>query len=151
MLKEFKEFIMRGSVVDLAIGVVIGAAFAAIVNSLVNDIIMPPIGLLLGSVDFSNLYIMLQEGDPVGPYASLTDAQTAGAVTINYGLFINALISFLIVAFVIFMVIRSFNRMRREEEAAPEEPTTQECPFCKSEIPIGAARCAYCTSQLPAG
>jgi large conductance mechanosensitive channel len=149
MWKEFKEFIMRGSVLDLAIGVIIGAAFGAIVTSLVNDIIMPPIGLVLGKVDFANLYILLQEGTPGSPYPSLADAQAAGAVTMNYGVFINAVISFLIVAFVIFVVIRGVNRMRREEEEAPAAPTTQECPFCRSPIPLDAVRCAYCTSDLP--
>jgi large conductance mechanosensitive channel len=149
MWKEFKEFIARGSVLDLAIGVIIGAAFGAIVTSLVNDIVMPPIGLLLGKVDFANLFILLQEGTPSSPYASLADAQAAGAVTINYGVFINAVISFLIVAFVIFIVIRGVNRMRREEEAAPAAPTTQECPFCRSTIPLNAVRCAFCTSDLP--
>jgi large conductance mechanosensitive channel len=149
MLKEFKEFILRGNVVDMAVGIIIGAAFGTIVTSLVNDVIMPPIGLLLGGVDFSNLFVLLKAGSPAAPYASLADAQAAGAVTINYGLFINAVISFLIVAFVIFLLIRSINRMRREEEAPPAEPTTKECPFCLSTIPIKATRCAYCTSELP--
>jgi large conductance mechanosensitive channel len=149
MLKEFKEFILRGNVVDMAVGIVIGAAFGTIVTSLVNDVIMPPIGLLLGGVDFSNLFVLLKAGSPAPPYASLADAQAAGAVTINYGLFINAVISFLIVAFVIFLLIRSINRMRREEEAPPPEPTTKECPYCLSTIPIKATRCAYCTSELP--
>ncbi len=151
MLKEFKEFVMRGNVVDMAVGIIIGAAFGAIVTSLVNDVIMPPIGLLLGNVDFGNLFILLEEGDPISPYASLQAAKDAGAVTINYGAFINAVISFLIVAFVIFQLIRNINRLRREEEAPPAEPTTRECPFCLSTIPLKAARCAYCTSQLPAG
>ena len=150
MLKEFKEFALRGSVVDMAIGIVIGAAFGAIVTSLVNDIIMPPIGLLLGRVDFSNLYILLKAGDPAPPYPSLADAQAAGAVTINYGLFISAVLGFIIVAFVVFLIIRSINRMRREEEAPPPEPTTRECPYCFSEISIKATRCAHCTSQLAA-
>jgi large conductance mechanosensitive channel len=150
MLKEFKEFALRGNVVDMAIGIVIGAAFGAIVTSLVNDIIMPPIGLLLGGVDFTNFYILLKAGDPAPPYASLADAQTAGAVTISYGLFINAVISFIIVAFVVFLLIRSINRLRREEEAQDEEPTTKECPYCLSEIPVKAIRCAHCTSELPA-
>jgi large conductance mechanosensitive channel len=148
MLKEFKEFALRGSVVDMAVGIVIGAAFSAIVTSLVNDVIMPPIGLLLGRVDFANLYVLLKAGDPAPPYASLTDAQAAGAVTINYGLFINALIGFLIIALVVFLIVRNVNRMRREEEAPPEEPTTKECPFCFSEISINATRCAHCTSEL---
>jgi large conductance mechanosensitive channel len=151
MLKEFKEFIMRGNVVDMAVGIIIGAAFGAIITSLVNDVIMPPIGMLLGNVDFANLFILLKDGTPGEPYASVADAQAAGAVTINYGVFINAVISFLIIAFVIFLLIRNINRMRREEEAAPAEPTTQECPFCRSTIPVKAVRCAYCTSQLPMG
>jgi large conductance mechanosensitive channel len=148
MLKEFKEFALRGNVVDMAIGIVIGAAFGAIVTSLVNDVIMPPIGLLLGRVDFADLYVLLRAGDPTPPYASLADAQAAGAVTINYGLFINAVIGFIIVAFVVFLIIRSINRMRREEEAPPPEPTTKECPYCFSEISIKATRCAHCTSEL---
>ena len=151
MLKDFKEFAMRGNVMDMAVGVVIGAAFGAIVTSLVNDIIMPPIGWLLGDTDFSSMYVLLSEGTPASPYASLADAQAAGAVTLNYGLFINAVISFIIVAFAIFLLIRAFNRLQREEEAPPAEPTTQDCPYCLSEIPLGAARCAHCTSELPAG
>jgi len=149
MLKEFKEFVLRGNVVDMAVGIIIGAAFGTIVTSLVNDVIMPPIGLLLGGVDFSNLFVLLKAGSPAAPYASLADAQAAGAVTINYGVFINAVISFLIVAFVIFLLIRSINRLRREEEAPPAEPTTKECPYCLSTIPIKATRCAHCTSELP--
>ena len=151
MLKEFKEFVLRGNVVDMAVGIIIGAAFSAIVTSLVKDVIMPPIGLLLGGADFSNLFILLEAGSPAGPYASLADAQDASAVTINYGLFINAVISFLIVALVIFLLVRTINRMRREEEAPPAEPTTQECPYCRSTIPVEAVRCPYCTSQLPMG
>ena len=150
MLKEFKEFILRGNVVDMAVGIIIGAAFGTIVTSLVNDVIMPPIGLLLGGVDFANLFVLLKAGSPAAPYASLADAQAAGAVTINYGLFINAVISFLIVAFVVFLLIRNINRLKREEEAPPAEPTTKECPYCLSTIPIKATRCAHCTSELPA-
>jgi large conductance mechanosensitive channel len=116
---------------------------------LVDDIIMPPIGLLLGGVDFANFFILLKEGSPAGPYPSLADAQAASAVTMNYGLFINAVISFLIVAFVIFLLIRNVNRMKREEEAPPAEPTTKGCPYCLSTIPIKATRCAYCTSEVP--
>ena len=149
MLKEFKEFVLRGNVLDMAVGIIIGAAFGTIVASLVNDVIMPPIGLLLGGVDFSNLFVLLKAGSPAAPYASLADAQAAGAVTINYGVFINAVVSFLIVAFVIFLLIRSINRLRREEEAPPAEPTTKECPYCLSTIPIKATRCAHCTSELP--
>jgi large conductance mechanosensitive channel len=148
MWKEFKEFALRGNVLDMAVGIIVGAAFGTIVKSLVDDIIMPPIGLLLGGVDSANLFILLREGAPVAPYASLADAQAAGAVTINYGVFINAVISFLIVALVVFVLIRGFNRMRREEEAPPAEPTTKECPYCMSTIPVGATRCAYCTSPL---
>ena len=148
MLKEFKEFALRGSVVDMAVGIVIGAAFSAIVTSLVDDIIMPPIGLLVGRVDFANLYILLKVGDPAPPYATLADAQAAGAVTINYGRFIGAALGFIIVAAVVFLMIRAINRLRKEEEAPPEEPTTKECPFCFSEISIKATRCAHCTSEL---
>ncbi len=147
-MQEFKKFIMRGNVVDMAIGIVIGAAFGAIIKSLVADVIMPPIGLLLGGVDFANLYTLLKAGDPAGPYASLADAQAAGAVTINYGVFINTIISFLIVAFVIFLIVKGINRMQEEEEAPPAEPTTKECPFCHTEIPIQATRCPHCTSEL---
>lgn len=147
MFKEFREFIMRGNVVDMAVGIVIGAAFGAIVKSLVSDLLMPPIGLLLGKVDFSNLFVLLKEGQVAGPYASLADAQKVGAVTVNYGLFINSLISFLIVAFAVFMVIRAINRMRRQEEA-PAEPATKECPFCLSAVPVKAVRCPHCTSEL---
>ena len=149
MLKEFKEFTLRGNVIDMAVGIIIGAAFGTIVKSLVNDIIMPPIGLLLGDVDFASLFILLKSGSPAAPYVSLADAQAAGAVTINYGLFVNAVVSFLIVALVMFLLIRNMNRMKREEEAPPAEPTTKECPYCLSTIPIKASRCAHCTSQLP--
>jgi len=148
MLKEFKEFVLRGNVVDMAVGIIIGAAFGTIVKSLVDDVIMPPIGLLLGGVDFTNFFILLRAGSTAAPYASLADAKAAGAVTINYGVFINTVISFLIVAFVVFLLIRSINRLRREEEAPPAEPTTKECPFCLSTIPIKATRCAHCTSEL---
>ena len=122
MLNEFKEFAMRGNVVDMAVGIIIGAAFGTIVQSLVNDVIMPPIGLALGNVDFSNLFVVLKEGAPAGPYAALIEAKDAGAVTINYGAFINTVISFLIVAFAVFLLIRSINRMREEKEAEPEAP-----------------------------
>jgi large conductance mechanosensitive channel len=144
MLKEFKEFAMRGNVVDMAVGIIIGAAFGTIVKSLVSDIIMPPIGLLLGRVDFSNLFIVLK-GRGVS-YATLAEAQAAGAVTLNYGMFINTIISFIIVAFTVFLVIRNVNRMKKEKPAA--DPTTKECPYCFSVIPIKASRCAFCTSSL---
>lgn len=146
MLKEFKEFAMRGNVVDLAVGVIIGGAFGTIVTSLVNDILMPPLGLLLGNVDFSNLFISLS-GES---YASLAAAQEAGAATLNYGLFINAVINFIIVAFAIFLLIRGINRLQREEEEAPPAPTEKTCPYCKSTIHIDATRCPNCTAELGA-
>jgi large conductance mechanosensitive channel len=148
MLKEFREFVMRGNVVDMAVGIIIGAAFGAIIVSLVADVIMPPIGLLLGKVDFANLFAVLKAGSVAGPYKSLADAQAAGAVTINYGMFVNKIINFVIVAFAVFLLIRSVNRMRREPPAA--EPTTKACPYCATDIPIAALRCPHCTSQLEA-
>ena len=148
MLKEFKEFAMRGNVVDMAVGIIIGAAFGTIVKSLVSDIIMPPIGLLLGKVDFSNLFITLKSAATTGTFATVAEAQKAGAVTLNYGMFINTVINFVIVAFAIFLLIRGLNKLKREEEAAPAEPTTKECQHCYSTIPIKASRCAYCTSEL---
>jgi large conductance mechanosensitive channel len=150
MLKEFKEFIMRGNVMDMAIGIIIGAAFSAIVNSLVKDIIMPPIGLILNK-DFTNMFVVLKEGAEIPePYETLADAQAAGAVTLNYGNFINYIIVFLIVAFVIFMLIRWVNRLRREAEKPKEAAaaSTRECPFCLSTIPVKATRCPNCTSEL---
>jgi large conductance mechanosensitive channel len=151
MFKEFKEFAMRGNVIDMAVGIVIGAAFGTIVKSLVSDIIMPPIGLLLGKVDFSNLFAVLKQGEAVaGPYASLVDAQAAGAVTINYGVFIDTVISFIVIAFAIFMVIRGMNKLKKKEEAPPAEPTTKDCPYCLTSIPIKATRCPHCTSELVA-
>ncbi len=149
MLKEFKEFIMRGNVMDMAIGIVIGAAFGTIIKSLVADVIMPPIGMLLGGVDFSNMFVVLKEGvEAAGPYNALADAQAAGAVTLNYGTFINTIISFIIIAFAIFMIIKSINSAKRKEEAAPAEPTTKNCTKCMSEIPIKATRCPMCTSEV---
>jgi large conductance mechanosensitive channel len=145
MWKEFKEFAMRGNVVDLAIGVILGTAFSKIISSLVNDVIMPPIGLLLGKVDFSNLYINLSGK----AYANLTDAKAAGAATINYGLFLNNIIDFLIVAFLIFILIREINRFVKKP-AAPAAPTTKQCPYCCTDIPIQASRCPHCTSELEA-
>ena len=150
MLKEFKEFAMRGNVIDLAIGVVIGGAFGAIVKSLVDDIFMPVLGLALGDADFTNLFAVLREGAMPGPYETLAAAQEAGAVTVNYGLFINSIVSFVIIAFAIFLLVRSINRMHEDEaeEPAPAEPTTKECGFCCTEIPIRATRCPHCTSEL---
>jgi large conductance mechanosensitive channel len=156
MWKEFREFIMRGNVLDLAIGIIIGAAFGTIVNSLVKDIIMPPIGLLLGKVDFANLFWVIRGGDTnPGPYSTLADAQAAGAVTFNYGLFINTIVSFIIVAFAVFMVVKGINQMRRvtdrkKEQTIAAAPTTKDCPFCATAIPIKASRCPHCTSQLQA-
>jgi large conductance mechanosensitive channel len=149
MFKEFKAFIMRGNVLDLAVGVIIGAAFGAIVKSFVDDILMPPIGLLLGNVDFANIFAVLKAGDPAGPYDTLAKAQAAGAVTMNFGLFINTLIAFLITAFAIFLVIKGANALQREKAPAPPPaPTTKQCPFCYTDIPIPATRCPHCTSQL---
>jgi large conductance mechanosensitive channel len=145
MFKEFKEFAMRGNVLDMAVGIIIGAAFGTIVTSLVNDVIMPPIGLLVGNVDFSNLFAVLKDGKTAGPYASLASAKAAGAVTLNVGVFINTVINFFIVAFAIFLLIRSVNRFRRESA-----PTTKDCPFCLSSVPIKATRCPDCTSELKA-
>ena len=147
-LKEFKEFAMRGNVVDMAVGIIIGGAFGTIVKSLVSDVMMPPIGLLLGGVDFSDLFLTLKEGTVAGPYATLASAQAAGAVTISYGLFLNAVISFLIVAFAVFLLVKGLNRLHREKAAPPAEPTTKDCPFCFSSIPIKATRCPHCTSEL---
>ena len=146
MLKEFKEFAMRGNVIDLAVGLILGAAFNGIVASLVNDVIMPPVGLLLGKVDFTNLFIDLSGT----AHPTLKAAKDAGAATVNYGLFVNTVINFLIVAFVVFLLVRQINRMRRRGEAPPPPPSTRECPYCLSVIPIKATRCAHCTSEVRA-
>ena len=149
MLKEFKEFALRGNVLDMAVGIIIGAAFSTIVNSLVNDVLMPPFGWLLGGVDFENFYLTIQAGTPPGPYLSLAEAQAAGAVTVNYGMFINSVISFLIVAVAMFILIRAINRLQRSgEEEAPAAPTKKDCPYCITAIPIKATRCPQCTSEL---
>jgi large conductance mechanosensitive channel len=150
MFQEFKKFVMRGNVLDLAIGVIVGAAFNAIVKSLVSDILMPPIGLLLGQVDFANLFLVIKVGDPSGPYWTLADAQAAGAVTMNYGLFVNTVVSFVITAFAVFVLVKAVNQLKRQEEAPPPAPTDKECPYCLSKIPIKATRCPHCTSQLEA-
>jgi large conductance mechanosensitive channel len=144
ILSEFKEFAMRGNVLDLAVGIIIGAAFGDIVKSLVNDVIMPPIGVLLGNVDFSNLYIALH-GEHLD---SLAAAKEAGTVALSYGAFLNTIINFLIIAFVIFLLVKQINRLTRPPEAPPAAPTTKECPYCLSTIPIKATRCPHCTSQL---
>jgi large conductance mechanosensitive channel len=139
---------MRGNVVDMAVGIIIGGAFGTIVKSLVSDVMMPPIGLLLGGVDFSELFLVLKEGSTPSPYVALAEAQAAGAVTINYGVFINSVISFIIVAFAVFMLIKSLNKLKREEEAPAVEPTEKECPYCFTNIPIKAIRCPHCTSEV---
>jgi large conductance mechanosensitive channel len=146
MLKEFRDFAMRGNVIDLAIGVIIGASFGAIVNSLVKDMLMPPLGLLLGKVDFTNLFWVLKSGIPSAPYATVAEAQAAGAVTINYGIFINTVISFIIVALTVFLLVRTVNRMQKPSPAA--EATSKHCPYCDTSISIKARRCPHCTSQL---
>lgn len=148
MFKEFKEFIMRGNVLDLAVAFIMGGAFGTIVKSLVDDVIMPPIGLALGDVDFSNLFVLLKEGAKAAPpYATLAEAKAAGAVTLNYGLFVNSIISFLIVALAVFFLVRMANRLMPK----PANPvTTKDCPYCKMPIPLGAVRCPECTSDLKA-
>lgn len=148
MFKEFREFAVKGNAVDMAVGIIIGAAFGRIVNSLVADIIMPPIGLVLGDVDFSSLFVVLKEGATSAPYPTVDAASAAGAVTLNYGVFINAVISFIIVAIAVFFLVRSINRLKREQAAPPAPPETKKCPFCLSVIPLGAVRCAHCTAQL---
>jgi large conductance mechanosensitive channel len=150
MLKEFKEFALRGNAIDMAVGIIIGAAFGTIIGTMVSDVLMPPIGLLLGNVDFSNLFLVLKEGKIAGPYATVAAAKGAGAVTLNYGLFVNTVINFLIVAFAIFFLIRGMNALKKKEEAPPAVPTTKECPHCLSIIPIKATRCGHCTSELRA-
>ncbi len=148
MFKEFKEFAVKGNVVDMAVGIIIGAAFGAITKSIVSDVIMPPIGLLVGNVEFSDLFLVLKEGAVAAPYLTLADAQKAGAVTLNYGVFINTIINFLIISFAVFLLVRYMNRLKREEEAPAPAPTTKECPFCLSVIPLKATRCSQCTSEL---
>lgn len=148
MLKEFKNFAMRGNVIDMAVGIIIGSAFGAIIKSLVSDLLMPPLGLLFGDVNFSDLFIILKQGSSPAPYQTLALAQEAGAVTLNYGIFINTLISFLVIAFAMFLLIRSINRLQKEEQAPPAEPTTKDCPYCTTTIPINATRCPHCTSEI---
>jgi large conductance mechanosensitive channel len=149
MWKEFKEFALRGNVLDMAVGIIIGAAFTTVVKSLVDDVIMPPIGLALGDVQFQDMFLQLKAGDPVGSYATLAAAREAGAVVIGYGALVNNTVTFLIVAFVVFLMVKMFNRLRRSEEgASEEETTTRTCPECLSTIPLKASRCAHCTSEL---
>ena len=146
MLKGFRDFMMRGNVIDLAVAVIIGAAFTRIVNSLVDDIIMPPIGLLLGNVDFANLVLVLKEGVAATPYATLADAKAAGAVTLNYGLFLSSVVTFLIVGVVVYLMVRSITRLGPKKAEAPA--TAKDCPYCLSKIPIRATKCAFCGSDL---
>lgn len=148
MLKEFKEFLARGNLIDMAIGIAVGTAFATIAKSFVEDIIMPPIGLLLGNVEFKDLFLILRPGDPLGPYNTLADARSAGAVAIAYGNFINNVLAFLVVAAVFFMLLRTLTGLRRAEQGTPAEPTTKTCPFCIHTIPLKATRCPQCTSTL---
>ena len=150
MLKDFKEFAVKGNVMDMAVGIIIGGAFATIVKSLVNDVIMPPIGMLLGNVDFADMFMVLKEGSQAGPYENLAAAQEAGAVTMNYGLFVNSIVVFLIVAFSVFLLVRALMKAKKKEEEPPAEPTTKECPECLSEIPIMAKRCCHCASAIEA-
>lgn len=145
MLKDFKEFIIRGNAFSMAVGVIIGIAFGTVINSLVNDILMPPVGLLLGNTDFSNLFVVLKEGSTSGPYLSINAAKEAGAVTLNYGAFANTIINFLIIALVLFFIIRAVNRLIKKKEV---KPATRECPFCFTSIDLKATRCPNCTSEL---
>jgi large conductance mechanosensitive channel len=152
MLKDFRDFAVKGNVLDLAIGIMVGGAFAPIAKSLVDDIIMPPIGIVLGHIDFKNLYVLLKDGHPAAPYQTVEAAHAAGAVTLNYGLFLNGTVTFLIVAFAAFLIAQAVNKMRRwEQGAAPTEPTTKNCPYCLTAIPIKATRCSGCTSELGTG
>ncbi|GIW46100.1 MAG: large-conductance mechanosensitive channel [Candidatus Binatia bacterium] len=151
MLKEFKEFAMRGSVVDMAVGIIMGGAFGTVVKSLVDDVLMPPIGLVVGGVDYSNVFLVLKEGVRPGPYAALAEAKAAGAVTINIGAFLNNVISFFIVALSAFLLIRGINALRRAQEGPTPSASTKECAFCTLSVPLKARRCPHCTADLPLG
>ncbi|HEV2735494.1 MAG TPA: large conductance mechanosensitive channel protein MscL [Longimicrobiaceae bacterium] len=144
IVDDFRTFVSRGNVMDLAVGIVIGAAFTTVVKSFVDDILMPPIGMATGGVDFADLYVNLSGGR----YASLEEARAAGAATVNYGVFLNNVIAFLIVAFAVFLIVQAYNRMRVDTDAGPAEPTDRECPFCRFKVPLAASRCAHCTSEL---
>jgi large conductance mechanosensitive channel len=148
MLKEFREFAIKGSVVDMAVGIIIGTAFGAIARSLVDDVLMPPLGLILGGVDFGDFFVVLRAGAAAGPYETLAAAKEAGAVTLNYGLFANTVLTFFVVAFAVFLLVRQVNRLRRREQEAPAAPTDKPCRFCFMTIPVKATRCPYCTSEL---
>ncbi len=149
-MNEFKQFVMRGNVLDMAVGIIIGGAFTKIVNSMVADIMMPPLGLLMGKVDFSNWFVVIKQGTTAGPYTTMADAQAAGATTMNLGLFLNAIISFIIVAFCIFLLIKAINKLNtaKEKEEVAAAPTMKKCPYCSSEIPLEATRCPHCTSEI---
>ncbi|MGO2415030.1 MULTISPECIES: large conductance mechanosensitive channel protein MscL [Cobetia] len=147
-MKEFRDFAVKGNVVDMAVGIIIGGAFTLIVKSLVGDLLNPLIGLLIGGVDFANFFVVLKDGAAAGPYASLEAAKEAGAVTLNYGLFINAIISFALVAMAVFFLIRQINKLKKEAEAEPEEITDKDCPYCLSKVPLAATRCGHCTSEI---
>lgn len=149
MLEEYKKFAIRGNVIDMAVGIIIGAAFGTVVQSLVKDVLTPPLGLLTGGTDFANLFVVLREGSPGAPYTTLEAAQSAGAVTINLGAFINALISFLIVTFAVFLLVRYINQLREPDEGPPPPKTIKKCPHCVSDVPVQATRCPHCTSELP--
>ncbi len=148
MMNEFKKFVMRGSVIDMAVGIIIGGAFTKIVNSMVADVMMPPLGLLIGKVDFSNWFVVIKQGTTAGPYTTIAEAQSAGATTMNLGLFLNAIISFVIVAFCIFLLIKAINKLNSPKEQAPIPVSTKKCPYCCSEIPLEATRCPHCTSEI---
>jgi len=147
-VKEFREFAVKGNVVDMAVGIIIGGAFGTVVSSFVNDVMMPPLGMLVGDIDFQDIMLVLREGSAPGPYATLAAAKEAGAVTLNLGMFINAAVSFTIVAFAVFLLVKGINRLKREEAAPPPPPSTKECPFCASAIPLKAKRCPHCTSEV---
>lgn len=149
MLDDFKTFAIRGNVIDMAVGIIIGAAFGTVVQSLVEDVLTPPLGLLTGGADFTNLFLVLKEGTPEAPYATLQAAREAGAVTINVGVFINALISFLVVSFAVFVLVRYVNQLREPDEGPPPPATVKKCPYCVSDVPVQATRCPHCTSDLP--
>lgn len=152
MWQEFKAFIQRGNVIDMAVGIAVGTAFKSMVSSLVNDVIMPPISLLLGTADFTNLFIVLKRGKEAGPYVTLQAAGDAGAVTLNFGLFINTVVSFFIIASAVFLLVKVVQRaMPKPEEKPAAAPTTKTCPYCRTEIPIDAVRCPNCTSELESG
>jgi len=149
MFKEFRNFALKGNVLDMAVGIIIGAAFGTIVKSLVDDVIMPPIGLLVGNVDFSQLFVVIKDGVKIhGPYATVKDAASAGAVTLNYGMFINSVVSFLIVAFSVFLIVKAFQKIKKLDEVIVAEPTTKECPYCYFQVPKKATKCGHCTSVL---